>query len=307
VSQRSLVILSFVVVYIVWGSTFLAIRISVETVPPLLVGGFRHFFGGILLLLLLRLTGKRIERRGIFQAMFVGLLTAGISNGSLIVVEKTVPSGIAAIAFTTMPLVMLLLNWISFERVRPSMTDFIVIPLGILGTSLVLSAGESFSGRSLNLFEVALLITCPVFWAIGSLVGRKIEMPKSILVSSAFQMVGGGTLLFLLGTFKGDWEQLGGGATSQASVNGVIYLTIVGSLIGYSAFAYLIKHVDSRLAGTYAFVNPVVAMILGYFWGEKVFSPQILLGAALAIFSVAAVFIGRFVRANGIYFVRQGK
>ncbi len=287
------VLVCFATVYVVWGSTFLAIRLAVETIPPLLVGGCRHFFGGLFLLLwVLAVSKVRATRREIATASGIGILTAGISNGFLIVAEKTVPSSIAAIAFTAMPLLMLLLNWLWFERVKPGFHDLLAIPLGIVGTLLVVGGGKTLGGASFGAFEVVLLVGCPLFWAFGSLLGRKLRMPSSILFSASVQMLAGGTFLFLLAGLRGDWAS----GTTLTSLWSLAYLTIFGSLLGYTAFAYLIQNVDPRLVGTYAFMNPVVALVLGLMWGEQILTTEVLLGALLALAAVGTVIGSRLRR-----------
>jgi drug/metabolite transporter (DMT)-like permease len=286
--------LIFLLLYFLWGSTFLAIRLSVETIPPLLVGGVRHLAAGVLLLVL-RLTFARAnwEGRAIVHALLAGALTLGVSNGALILVEKTVPSSLPALAFTAMPLLMLLFNWVAFEKVRPSTLDWIVIPLGMVGTALVIGGAKSDAGTSLTPWEITLLVVNAVFWAFGSLVGRRLKMPSSMLVSSAIQMLGGGLLLLILGTLNQDWRALLISPPSSTSVWAVVYLSLFGSLLGFSCFAYLIKNVDSRLVGTFAFVSPVVAWGIGLWWGEKTFSPELVVGASLSLISVTTLVLSR--------------
>jgi drug/metabolite transporter (DMT)-like permease len=292
--RRWIVFFCFAVLYLVWGSTFLAIRLAVETMPPLLVGGFRHFLAGIILLAVIAAFGYRIKPEGMLNAFLVGTLTAGIANGSLIIAEKTVPSGIAAISFTTMPIFVLLFNWAAFEKIRPTLFDWIAIPIGFFGTSLVVGSGKSLSGDELSTYEIGLLVACPLFWSMGSLLSRKLVLPRSILASSAYQMIGGGALLLVLALFNHDVSEMFRHPPTSQSLWSVVYLTLMGSLLGYSAFAYLMKNVDPRLAATYAFVNPVVALFLGIWWGEKILSPEMLFGSALAILSVTTVILSRW-------------
>jgi drug/metabolite transporter (DMT)-like permease len=206
--------------------------------------------------------------------------------------EVNVPSSYAAIAFATMPLFLLVFNWLAFERVRPSRYDFIALPFGLVGSGLVIATGESLSGGRVESFDILLLIVCPSVWALGSLLGRRLSLPKNILVSSALQMIGAALLLAVLSLFHGDWDQFHIAAVTSRSFWGLLYLAVGGSLLGYTAFAAAIKHLDPRLVGTYAFVNPIVAVALGYLVGEQVGQASILFGAALAVLSVVLTFVG---------------
>jgi drug/metabolite transporter (DMT)-like permease len=291
---RISILLIFLLLYFLWGSTFLAIRLSVETIPPLLVGCFRHLGAGVLLLVI-RLCFSKVtwKMRPTLNALWVGSITLGLSNGSLILVEKTVPSSLPALAFTSMPLVMLLLNWVSFEKVKPALLDWVVIALGMFGTILVIGGGQSDAGRPLSSWEVSLLLANSLFWAFGSLLGRRLTLPSSMVVSSSLQMVGGGLLFLGLATINQDWRALQISPPSTESLWAVAYLGLFGSLLGYSCFAYLIKNVDSRLVATFAFVSPIVGWGIGLWWGEKTLSPELVLGAVLSIFSVATLVLTR--------------
>jgi drug/metabolite transporter (DMT)-like permease len=301
--QETVGLICLSAVYLLWGSTFLGIRLAVETIPPLIAGLARHGFGGLVLALVLFLLGRWVkpnwkEKK---NALIVGALTAGISNGALMWAEVQVPSAYAAITFTTMPLFLLLFNWIGFEKVIPSIFDFIALPLGLVGCALVLLGGESLSGGHVGFFDAFLLVLCPSVWALGSLLGRRWELPKNILVSSALQMLGGALLLLLLSVFHGDWFSFKIESVSQRSFWGLLYLAVGGSLIGYTAFATAIRNLDSRIVGTYAFINPIVAVALGFFFGEEIWKMPIILGSLLSISAVALTFTGaryRIAKAN---------
>lgn len=291
---ESIGLASLIAVYALWGSTFLGIRLAVETIPPMIAGLGRHGFGGLTLALGLWLLGRWVmpSRRECRNALFIGALTAGISNGALTWSEVNVPSSYAAISFTTMPLFMLLFNWFAFEKVKPSKFDFVALPLGILGSSLVVLTGESLNGGRIETFDLVLLVVCPSVWAFGSLLGRRIAMPKNILVSSAFQMVGGAILLAMISVAHGDWVSFRLAGVSERSLYGILYLAIGGSLFGYTAFAIAIKSLDSRFVGTFAFVNPIIAVGLGYFFGEDVAQASVAVGAGLSVMAVVLTFVG---------------
>ena len=278
-----------ITLYILWGATYLGIRVAVETIPPFYVGACRYLIaGGIMLIILQAKARLRAPSLEIKNALIMGVLTAGISNGAMIYSETTVDSGIVAIAFTCMPLFLLLFNSIAFEKKAPSLRDGFLLLVGFTGTALVLSAGNQFRGEALSVLEWGLLVGCPLVWAVGSLWGRSVKLPSDILVSATFQMVGGGTLLFVLALGQsllfGGWDV---STTSLESILGILYLTSFGTLLGYTIFAYLINGWDPQVVGTYAFVCPIVAIGLGILWGERFLSPQVIIGAAFVISSVA--------------------
>lgn len=280
-------------VYVLWGCTFIGIRFAVETIPPLLAGVFRHGIGGLLLIfgLLLFKRWKKPNKWEFLNALFIGSITAGLSNGTLMWSEVNVPSAYAAIAFTTMPLFMLLFNYLAFEKIKPSVFDKIAIPLGIIGSCIVLISGENLHNTGIGAFDIFLLVLSPSSWAFGALLGRQIKMPKSILASSALQMIGGALFLIVLSFFHGEWT-FNFNTISTKSIWGLLYLTLGGSFLGYTCFAIMMKNLEARIVGTYAFVNPVVALTFGYFFGEKIFELSIVTGACMSIAAVVMTFIG---------------
>jgi drug/metabolite transporter (DMT)-like permease len=278
-----------IALYFFWGATYLGIRVAVETIPPFYVGALRYLFAGVVMLVILKARNRlRASAVEIKHALIMGVLTAGISNGAMIYSEKTVESGIVAIAFTCMPLFLLLFNAVAFEKKAPSTRDGVLLLVGFTGTALVLSAGDEFRGVALSPFEWSLLVGCPFFWALGSLWGRSVKMPSDILVSATFQVLGGGVALLLAGGVEallfGGWDPT---TASLPSIAGVVYLATFGTLLGYTIFAYLINSWDPQVVGTYAFVCPIVAISLGVLWGERFASPQVILGSVFVISSVA--------------------
>ncbi len=298
--QETLGYIGLFAVYILWGSTFLGIRMAVETIPPLIAALGRHAFGGGVLVLGLLAAGKwgKPKRREVRHALAIGMLTAGFSNGALMWTEVNVPSSYAAIAYTTMPLFILMMNWAAFQRVRPSSLDFIALPLGLTGSLLVVGTGEALGGGRIGSLDVAFLILSPFVWAYGSLLGKRLRMPENILVSSALQMLGGALFLGVMSLLHGDWARVAEGMISARSWWGLLYLAVGGSLFGYTAFAIAMRNLDPRIVGTYAFVNPIIAIILGYFTGEQVLRGSILTGAVLSIGSVSLTLLGARYRAR---------
>jgi drug/metabolite transporter (DMT)-like permease len=196
---------------------------------------------------------------------------------------------------------LLLFNYLAFEKIKPSIFDKIAIPLGIAGSSIVLISGENLHATGISTFDIFLLILSPSSWAFGALLGKQIKMPKSILASSALQMIGGSLFLISLSFFHGEWSALKLSAISTKSIWGLLYLTVGGSFLGYSCFAIMMKNLEARIVGTYAFVNPVVALTFGYFFGEKIFEFSIVMGASMSIAAVIMTFLGARYRKKSLF------
>ena len=293
--SEKIAFLCLLCLYCLWGSTFLGIRFAVQTVPPFIVGVIRHGFGGLALVTFL-VAGRNRKAFGsrtqIFNALKMGLITAGISNAALAWAGTHVPSGISAVAFATMPLFLVLLNWALFAKVSPSLTDWIAISLGLSGSIIVPFVSTSLSGHPLSWFDLAMLALAPSAWAVGSLYGKRVAMPPNILASAALQMLSGAFIQSLAAAVHGDWTTFSIHQVSTPSLLGVLYLAVGGSLAGYTCFATAIRSLDPRIVSTYAFMNPVIALTLGVIWGERLLTPSIMLGSILSVGGVAVMLLG---------------
>jgi drug/metabolite transporter (DMT)-like permease len=276
------------VVYVVWGSTYLGIAIAIETMPPLLMAGARFLLAGaVLYAVASRLpgAGTRPTRRDWAAAAASGGFLFVVGNGGVAVGEETVPSGIAALVIASIPL------WIAlFDRVvtgrRLSLRTVVGIAVGFAGVALLVD--PTAEGR-IDPFGGTVLVVAAIGWAIGTLISRGSSRASSPLVVAAMQMIGGGVLLLAAGTATGELGELDLGAVSTRSWLAVAYLVVFGSLIAFTAYAWLLQNAPLGQVATYAYVNPLIALILGAAILDEEVTGTMVVGAAAIVLSVAAV------------------
>lgn len=266
-------ITAFMAVYLIWGSTYLAIRFTIETLPPFLSAGLRFFLAGLVLYAFARFKkGETAPLRKYWGPAFIsgGFLLLG-GNGSVVWAERYVPSGLAALFIAIVPLWMVLLEWWWHKTKRPSTGVFFSIGIGFLGVWLLMAPDFLHLGsHGIHLGGALLLLLASFSWSIGSVYSRTADLPKSPFLSTAMQMIGGGVLLLLMGLVQGEYTHFHMLDFSAKSIGALIYLIIFGSLLAFTAYLWLLKNAGVARTSTYAFVNPVVAIFLGWaFAGEK--------------------------------------
>jgi len=267
----ALVLAAFAAVYVIWGSTYLAIRFAVEELPPFLIAGIRFVVAGSVLFLWAWL--KREPRpvgREAGSAAVGGLLLLLGGNGAVVWAQQFVPSGATALIVATVPLWMVLLEWARPGGRRPRAGVFVGLALGLAGIALLLDPSASLNAR---VDPVGALVLClgSVSWAAGSIYMRSVAMPRSALASNATQMLAGGVGLLLLAGVMGEPARMDLAAASSRAIASVVYLIVFGSLIGYTAYTFILRVSTPARASTYAYVNPVVAVVLGWaFAGEQI-------------------------------------
>lgn len=279
------------IVYVVWGSTYLAIELAVRTMPTFLMLSLRFLVAGSILYVIVAAREGRLlsppplaEWRGAFV---VGAALLLVGNGAVGWAEdRGVDTGTAAIIIASMPLWLALLDRVLYGR---RLTGLVLAGLvvGFAGVAILVSPGGSGSPVG---GELALVVSSAV-WALGSLWARG-HTGSSPLLTAAMQMLAGGLLLGIAGTVFGEWSDVQPSQVSAASLAGLIYLIFVGSLIAYSAFAWLLRVAPTSLVGTYAYVNPVVAVLLGTAFLGEVLSPRVLVGGAIVVAAVAVIVTG---------------
>ncbi len=279
------------IVYVVWGSTYLAIREAIRTIPPFLMASTRFLVaGGFLYLVAVRRGDREADRPGAAQwraaAIVGGLLLLG-GNGGVVWAEQHIPSGTTALLVATVPLWMVVIGRVAFrERVRPQ--EMLGVLIGFGGVALLVVGSGTRSGR-LNMAGVAAALVAPVSWALGSLYSRRAELPSRPLVSTAMQMLAGGVLLGIAGLVTGEVADVDPSRISLGSVVGLVYLIALGSLVAFSAYVWLLRNAPISLVGTYAYVNPVVAVFLGWAFLDEVIRGTTLLAGAVIVVAVALI------------------
>lgn len=274
------------IVYIVWGSTYLAIRISVDTIPPLLASGVRFVGAGLALYGWLALRHGaayvRASAREVMSAAGVGTALVG-ANGLVFVAEQTVPSGIAALVISSVPLWVVIMRKVAGDRV--SGAALAGVGVGFSGVAILLLPGETPADGSA--FGFTLIVIASVSWATGTFLSPRLMLPRNSFVSTAVQMICGGMVMLLAGLLTGELTRIDVSAFSTASVIAFVYLVIMGSLVAFSAYVWLLQTAPISKVSTYAYVNPVVATFLGWIILDEAVSVTTLLGAVLIVASVA--------------------
>jgi drug/metabolite transporter (DMT)-like permease len=284
------VAIAFALVYVIWGSTYLGIRIGLESFPPLLLAGIRHLATGIVIYPLLR--WKTRERPTATQwktATITGLLLMLLGNGGVCVAEKTVPSGLAALLVATVSLWLVLLDWLRPGGRRPAARVICGIVLGFAG--LVLLVGPSHLGGSKRVdpMGAVILVLASLAWACGSLYSKHGVLPHSAMLGVAMQSLCGGMGLWITALLTGEFSNFHWGAISMRAWLAVLYLMGFGSVIGFSAYLYILKNSTAARVATYALVNPVVALFLGWLILSEPITLRSLLAAAVILTAVLLV------------------
>ncbi|MGB8645373.1 MAG: drug/metabolite exporter YedA [Anaerolineae bacterium] len=288
------VLVAFAAVYLIWGSTYLAIRYAVETIPPFLMAGTRFVIPGALLFVFLRARGVPMPTRSQWKAAAIigGLLLLG-GNGFVSWSEQRVPSGIAALLVAMVPLWMTLLEAIR-SRTIPRAQIIAGLALGLAGILLLVGPGEFTSaGARIDLIGLGGLIVASISWAIGSLYARHADLPHAPLMGTAIEMLMGGLLLWMVGLGQGEAARVQFAHISTSSLLGVLYLIFFGSLGGFSAYTWLLRVTTPARASTYAYVNPVVAVFLGWAIAGEPLTIQTIVATAIIIGSVVLITTSR--------------
>ncbi len=287
---RAHLVAGFAAVYILWGSTYLAIRFAVESFPPFVMAGTRHLTAGLILFAFLRARGVALPDRRHWKsaAIIGGLLLLG-GNGFVSWAEQRVPSGLAALIVASVPIWMAIVQGV-IRRRRPSAPVLAGLLVGLAGLVLLVLPGRFGGGGHVDPLGAAALVFAALSWVIGSLYSRRAVLPASTLLAIAIEMIAGGTILWIFGLAFGEGARIHLAAISTRSVLALAYLIVFGSLIGFSAYIWLLKVTTPARVTTYAYVNPVVAVLLGWAFAGEALTVRIGL-AALAIVGAVALII----------------
>jgi len=283
--------LALFAVYIVWGSTYLAIRFTVETIPPFLSAGIRFLVSGAVLYVINRLNGnpapKKVEWR---SAAIIGLLLLLGGNGGLVWAEQRIPSGIASLFIATTPLWMVLIDSLRPNGVRANGLTWLGVLVGFLGIAILANPWQSNSGSPpLDPIGMVVLILAALSWSIGSLYSRKASLPSSSLLGTGMEMLAGSVGLFAFSALIGEWNQFDLTSVSVLSISGLIYLIIFGSFIGFVAYTWLLRNAPTPIVSTYAYVNPLVALFLGSVIAYEHLDTQDIISALIILSGVVLI------------------
>jgi len=284
------VLLAFAIIYFVWGSTFLAIRVGVREVPPFLLAGMRFLVAGVVLYAWARARGVPAptgrEWRG---ATLLAVLIFVMDYGLLFWAERRVPSGIAAVMLATIPVFMALSEILVLKTQRLTGRLAMALLLGIGGVAVLVNHSASFGDAPIDTLGACALLFAAISWSIASALSRKLPSPQVKAMSSAAQMFAGGILLTIVAAAVGEFRGFHPGTVSAKAWLALAYLIVAGSIMGFTAYVWLIHHESPTKVGTYAYVNPVVAVLVGYFLGGEAIGPRTIAGTLLVLVSVVVI------------------
>lgn len=284
------VLLAFAVIYFVWGSTYLAIRVGVREVPPFLLASIRFLIAGIILYAWMRAKGRPSPTlREWGGATLLAVLFFVLDYGLVFWAERRVPSGITAVMMATIPVFMSLSEILIMKTRRLNARLAVALLLGICGVVVLVSRAGSFGDAPGDRLGTIALLVAAISWSVGSALTRKMPLPSEKAMSSGAQMFAGGLLLTLTALVLGEFRGFHWQAVSAKAWFALAYLIVAGSIIAFTAYVWLIHHESPTKVGTYAYVNPVIAVLLGYFLGGEAISARTILGTALVLVSVVVI------------------
>jgi drug/metabolite transporter (DMT)-like permease len=287
-------LLAFGFIYFVWGSTYLAIRVGVHEVPPLMFAAMRFFAAGAALYGWTMLRGERAPNaRQWLSVCLLAFLIFVCDYGLLFWAEIRVPSGIAAVMMATIPVFIALGEILYLKTQRMTARLAIALVVGIAGVAALTLRTLNLSGVPVEPLGAAALIVAALCWGIGTVLTRKLELPASRVVSSGAQMLAGGVMLFVASAAFGEFGRFDARRVSSGAWWALAYLVVIGSIIGFTAYVWLLHHQSPTKVGTYAYVNPVVAVVIGYFLGGEELGMRTVVGTALVIVSVVMITTAR--------------
>ena len=289
-ASRAQIVAAFASIYIIWGSTYLAIRYAIETIPPFIMGGTRFLVSGALLYTWSRYRGApRPTRLHWRNAIIAGgfLLLGG--NGAVVWAEQFVPSGLTALLVSILPFWLVIIEWVRPPRRRPSGAVLVGLVLGFIGIIVLVGPGNVGGDGDVRVLGALVLILGSLSWAIGSFWSRDAQLPDSGLLTTGMEMLGGGALLVIVGVLSGELSHFDVRHVSRASTLGLVYLITFGSLLGFTSYIWLLDKVSPARLGTYAYVNPIVAVLLGWAIAGEALSIRTGVAAAIVICAVALI------------------
>jgi drug/metabolite transporter (DMT)-like permease len=284
------ILLAFAIIYLVWGSTFLAIRVGVHEVPPFLLAALRFLAAGLVLFgwTLARRERSPSARQWASVTLLALLIFVG-DYGLIFWAEQRVPSGVTAVIMATIPVFMALAEIVFLRTQRLTLRLALSLLIGIGGVAVLVSRSLSIGGAPIDPNGAMVLIVAAISWSIASALNRKLPMPESKVLSSGAQMLAGGVLLALTSAALGEFRGFHPSAVSRAAWFALIYLIVAGSIVAFTAYVWLLHHESPTKVGTYAYVNPVVAVLVGYFLGGESLGGRTILGTLLVLVSVIVI------------------
>jgi drug/metabolite transporter (DMT)-like permease len=288
-SERKLAYIAWITICVVWGTTYLAIRVALESLPVALLAGMRWTAAGLVLMLLLPVFGEEVPPRRLWRSIaIVGFLMNVLGNGLLVWAQQYVASGLAAVVVAMVPFWSVIVEAVSPRGDRLTRYTLAGLAAGFAGIVVLVWPALTFGGPDGRMFVAGILAmqVGSIAWAIGTSYTKRHSLGATPLASSALQMVFSGAILMLVGTALGEWGQV---AFTARTLTALVYLTLAGSVVGYTAYVYALKYLPVATVSLYAYVNPIIAVVLGTLLLSEPFSARILIAAALVFGGIAIV------------------
>jgi drug/metabolite transporter (DMT)-like permease len=293
--MKSKIWLALLALYIVWGSTYLGIKVAIETIPPFFHASIRFLISGLILVIWQRSAGYQLPtRKQWISVAIIGTLLLLGGNGLVAWAEQFIPSGIAALIIATVPMFLVIGEAIRPNGVKPTWQGIVGLLIGFVGIFILVGPSEiSGSTTKMNPFGVAALLSACFFWTIGSMYSKSADLPKSSLMSTGTQMLIGSMSLFIVSVMSGELRGWDISTVSSRSLIGLLYLILVGSLVGFASYGWLLQNAPISLVSTYGYVNPIVAVFLGVWILNETMEPRIWIATGIIIGSVIFINITR--------------
>jgi len=298
--KRIQVIIAFAALYLIWGSTFLGIRFAIETIPPFLMAGARFMLAGVIMYAIAWSQGiGKSSWANWLTSLIIGacLLLAG--NGGVTISEEHIESGLAAVVVAIVPIYIVLMGWATGMAPRPTPIVWLALAGGFVGVGILFGPALQFHSTGRNpAIGISILLVSTFIWSAGSLYSRVAKHAASPFLTAAQQMICGGLLLLLSGIVTGELPHFHHSSISMLSLASFIYLVLIGAVVGYTAYIWLLRHCEPAKVATYAYVNPIVAVLLGTLFAGETLTVRTLVAASLIIGSVALVITAQQLQAR---------
>jgi drug/metabolite transporter (DMT)-like permease len=291
--SRITLVAAYVAIYVIWGTTYLAIRYAVETLPPLTMAGLRFTIAGGVLFVVARWKGGPAPTAANWRATaLIGAMFFLVSHGCVSWAEQRIPSGMTALAVSTIPLWTAIAGW-AFGESRLTARTWVGLTLGLAGLVLLFGSTGLLKQDALTAAGSWILVFSSLNWAVASVLARRVAIPASATLASGMEMLIGGVMLLAAGALTGDWQSMAHHAVSARSLASLAYLIVFGSLIAFTAYVWLLNASTPARVSTYAFVNPVIAVAAGWLLGGEIVTLPMLMAAAVIAAGVAILVTGK--------------
>jgi drug/metabolite transporter (DMT)-like permease len=292
--NRIRVALAFLAIYLIWGSTFLATRYAVETIPPFFVSGTRFFLAGLLLVIYSQIRyPERITWRQAAASVWMGTLFFLICHGGVSWAAQFVPSGVSALLMSSISLWTAVIEVVRGHSTRPGLRTMVALVIGFAGIALLVIHPEVLAGREPGSLGALIVLGAAVSWAAGTVLAKSVPKPSSTALAAGMQMTAGGGLLLVAGAISGQSAKLHWTAITPTAIWAMVFLTLIGSLVGFTCYLWLLGRISPTRVATYAYVNPIVALLLGWMFGGEHPGMWSIVASVIVIGSVATVISSR--------------